>query len=99
MVGGLSGCKPVQACCAVWFQKSPGGALDHMSFGERNDRQLEELKARILADSEWLTGSGVIGKAGFRSAAPDAGERLESGREDIFAEGRRGGFVPGLCSG
>lgn len=32
------------------FKKSPGGALDHMSFQERNDRQLEELKARILAD-------------------------------------------------
>lgn len=57
------------------FKKSPGGALDHMSFQERNDRQLEELKARILADSEWLTGSELSAKAGFRSAAPDAGPK------------------------
>ena len=57
------------------FKKSPGGALDHMSFQERNDRQLEELKARILADSEWLTASELSAKAGFRSADPDAGPK------------------------
>jgi hypothetical protein len=57
------------------FKKSPGGALDHMSFQERNDRQLEELKARILADSEWLTASELSAKAGFRSADPEEGPK------------------------
>lgn len=57
------------------FKKSPGGALDHMSFQERNERQLEELKARILADSEWLTASELSAKAGFRSADPEAGPK------------------------
>ncbi len=57
------------------FKKSPGGALDHMSFQERNDRQLEELKARILADSDWLTASELSAKAGFRSADPEAGPK------------------------
>lgn len=57
------------------FKKSPGSALDHMSFQERNDRQLEELKARILADSEWLTASELSEKAGFRSADPEAGPK------------------------
>ena len=57
------------------FKKSPGGALDHMSFQERNDRQLEELKARILADSEWLTASELSAKAGFRSADPETGPK------------------------
>jgi len=67
------------------FKKSPGGALDHMSFQERNDRQLEELKARILADSEWLTGSELSAKAGFRSAAPDAGPKGWKAAGKIFS--------------
>jgi len=56
-------------------KKSPGGTLNHMSSQERNDRQLKELKARILADSEWLTAYELSAKAGFRSAAPDAGTK------------------------
>ena len=67
------------------FKKSPGGALDHMSFQERNDRQLEELKARILADSEWLTASELSAKAGFRSADPDAGPKGWKAAGKIFS--------------
>lgn len=67
------------------FKKSPGGALDHMSFQERNDRQLEELKARILADSEWLTASELSAKAGFRSADPDAGAKGWKAAGKIFS--------------
>ncbi|ELM3736464.1 tyrosine-type recombinase/integrase [Edwardsiella piscicida] len=67
------------------FKKSPGGALDHMSFQERNDRQLEELKARILADSEWLTASELSAKAGFRSADPDTGPKGWKAAGKIFS--------------
>ncbi|WP_235423986.1 tyrosine-type recombinase/integrase [Citrobacter koseri] len=67
------------------FKKSPGGALDHMSFQERNDRHLEELKARILADSEWLTASELSAKAGFRSADPDAGPKGWKAAGKIFS--------------
>lgn len=67
------------------FKKSPGGALDHMSFQERNDRQLEELKARILADSEWLTASELSAKAGFRSADPEAGPKGWKAAGRIFS--------------
>ncbi len=67
------------------FKKSPGGALDHMSFQERNDRQLEELKARILADSEWLTASELSAKAGFRSADPEAGPKGWKAAGKIFS--------------
>ncbi|MBG0709853.1 integrase arm-type DNA-binding domain-containing protein [Enterobacter hormaechei] len=67
------------------FKNSPGGALDHMSFQERNDRQLEELKARILADSEWLTASELSAKAGFRSADPDAGPKGWKAAGKIFS--------------
>ncbi len=67
------------------FKKQRGGALDHMSFQERNDRQLEELKARILADSDWLTGSELSAKAGFRSAAPDAGPKGWKAAGKIFS--------------
>ncbi|MBJ8403933.1 integrase arm-type DNA-binding domain-containing protein [Citrobacter cronae] len=67
------------------FKKSPGGTLDHMSFQERNDRQLEGLKARILADSEWLTASELSAKAGFRSADPDAGPKGWKAAGKIFS--------------
>lgn len=67
------------------FKKSPGGALDHMSFQERNDRQLEELKARILADSEWLTASELSAKVGFRSADPEAGPKGWKAAGKIFS--------------
>lgn len=67
------------------FKKSPGGALDHMSFQERNDRQVEELKARILADSEWLTASELSAKAGFRSADPEAGPKGWKAAGKIFS--------------
>ncbi len=67
------------------FKKSPGGALDHMSFQERNERQLEELKARILADSEWLTASELSAKAGFRSADPEAGPKGWKATGKIFS--------------
>ncbi|EJW2026392.1 integrase, partial [Salmonella enterica] len=67
------------------FKKSPGGALDHMSFQEHNDRQLEELKARILADSDWLTASELSAKAGFRSADPDAGPKGWKAAGKIFS--------------
>ncbi|MHA2986044.1 tyrosine-type recombinase/integrase [Klebsiella pneumoniae] len=67
------------------FKKSPGGTLDHMSFQERNDRQLEELKARILADSEWLTASELSAKAGFRSADPEAGPKGWKAAGKIFS--------------
>jgi len=67
------------------FKKPPGGALDHMSFQERNDRQLEELKARILADSEWLTASELSAKAGFRSADPEAGPKGWKAAGKIFS--------------
>ncbi|HAE8194474.1 TPA: tyrosine-type recombinase/integrase [Salmonella enterica subsp. indica] len=67
------------------FKKSPGGTLDHMSFLERNDRQLEELKAIILADSEWLTASELSAKAGFRSADPDAGPKGWKAAGKIFS--------------
>ena len=67
------------------FKKSPGGALDHMSFQERNDRQLEELKARILADSEWLTASELSAKAGFRSVDPEAGPKGWKAAGKIFS--------------
>ncbi|EPJ5002305.1 MAG: tyrosine-type recombinase/integrase [Klebsiella sp.] len=67
------------------FKKSPGGTLDHMSFQERNDRQLEELKAKILADSEWLTASELSAKAGFRSADPDAGPKGWKAAGKIFS--------------
>ncbi|NPD63914.1 tyrosine-type recombinase/integrase [Klebsiella aerogenes] len=67
------------------FKKSPGGVLDHMSFQERNDRQLEELKARILADSEWLTASELSAKAGFRSADPEAGPKGWKAAGKIFS--------------
>ncbi|MXE86566.1 tyrosine-type recombinase/integrase [Escherichia coli] len=67
------------------FKKSPGGVLDHMSFQERNDRQLEELKARILADSEWLTASELSAKAGFRSADPDVGPKGWKAAGKIFS--------------
>lgn len=67
------------------FKKSAGGALDHMSFQERNDRQLEELKAKILADSEWLTASELSAKAGFRSADPDAGPKGWKAAGKIFS--------------
>lgn len=67
------------------FKKSPGGTLDHMSFQERNDRQLEELKARILADSDWLTASELSAKAGFRSADPEAGPKGWKAAGKIFS--------------
>lgn len=67
------------------FKKSPGGALDHMSFQERNDRQLEELKARILEDSVWLTASELSAKAGFRSADPEAGPKGWKAAGKIFS--------------
>lgn len=67
------------------FKKSPGGVLDHMSFQERNDRQMEELKARILADSEWLTASELSAKAGFRSADPEAGPKGWKAAGKIFS--------------
>lgn len=67
------------------FKKSPGGTLDHMSFQEHNDRQLEELKARILADSEWRTASELSAKAGFRSAEPDAGPKGWKAAGKIFS--------------
>lgn len=67
------------------FKKQPGGGLDHMSFQERNDRQLEELKARILADSDWLTASELSAKAGFRSADPDAGPKGWKAAGKIFS--------------
>lgn len=67
------------------FKKSPGGALDHMSFQERNDRQLEELKARILADSDWLTASELSAKADFRSADPEAGPKGWKAAGKIFS--------------
>lgn len=67
------------------FKKSPGGAFDHMSFQERNDRQLEELKARILADSDWLTASELSAKAGFRSADPEAGPKGWKAAGKIFS--------------
>lgn len=67
------------------FKKSPGGTLDHMSFQERNERQLEELKARILADSEWLTASELSAKAGFRSADPEAGPKGWKAAGKIFS--------------
>ncbi|KLV52833.1 tyrosine-type recombinase/integrase [Citrobacter sp. MGH104] len=67
------------------FKKQPGGALDHMSFQERNDRQLEELKARILADSDWLTASELSAKAGFRSADPEAGPKGWKAAGKIFS--------------
>ncbi|HCU2528110.1 TPA: tyrosine-type recombinase/integrase [Klebsiella oxytoca] len=67
------------------FKKSPGGTLDHMSFQERNDRQLEELKARILADSEWLTACELSAKAGFRSADPEAGPKGWKAAGKIFS--------------
>ncbi|MDT4307400.1 tyrosine-type recombinase/integrase [Klebsiella aerogenes] len=67
------------------FKKSQGGALDHMSFQERNDRQLEELKVRILADSEWLTASELSAKAGFRSADPEAGPKGWKAAGKIFS--------------
>lgn len=67
------------------FKKPQGGELDHMSFQERNDRQLEELKARILADSNWLTASELSAKAGFRSADPDAGPKGWKAAGKIFS--------------
>ncbi|HDT1747885.1 TPA: tyrosine-type recombinase/integrase [Klebsiella pneumoniae subsp. pneumoniae] len=67
------------------FKKSPGGALDHMSFQERNDRQLEELKARILSDSDWLTASELSAKAGFRSADPEVGPKGWKAAGKIFS--------------
>ncbi|MCW9569748.1 integrase arm-type DNA-binding domain-containing protein [Klebsiella oxytoca] len=67
------------------FKKSPGGTLDHMSFQERNDRQLEELKARILDDSDWLTASELSAKAGFRSADPEAGPKGWKAAGKIFS--------------
>lgn len=67
------------------FKKSLGGTLDHMSFQERNDRQLEELKARILADSDWLTASDLSAKAGFRSADPEAGPKGWKAAGKIFS--------------
>lgn len=67
------------------FKKPPGGALDNMSFQERNDRQLEELKARILDDSVWLTGSELSAKAGFRSADPEAGPKGWKAAGKIFS--------------
>lgn len=56
-----------------------------MSFQERNDRQVEELKARILADSEWLTASELSAKAGFRSADPEAGPKGWKAAGKIFS--------------
>ncbi|EOY8359690.1 tyrosine-type recombinase/integrase [Salmonella enterica subsp. salamae] len=67
------------------FKKLPGDTLDHMSFQERNDRQLEELKARILADSEWLTASELSAKAGFRSADPEAGPKGWKAAGKVFS--------------
>ncbi|MEQ9942570.1 integrase arm-type DNA-binding domain-containing protein [Pectobacterium aroidearum] len=67
------------------FKKLLGGALDHMSFQERNDRQLEELKARILADSDWLTAAELSAKAGFRSADPEAGPKGWKAAGKIFS--------------
>lgn len=67
------------------FKKTPGSAVDHMSFQDRNDRQLEELKARILADSEWLTAFELSAKAGFRSADPDAGPKGWKAAGKIFS--------------
>ncbi|MCL7653673.1 integrase, partial [Klebsiella pneumoniae] len=58
---------------------------DHMSFQERNDRQLEELKARILADSGWLTASELWAKVGFRSADPDTGPKGWKAAGKIFS--------------
>lgn len=67
------------------FKKQSGGALDHMSFQERNDRQLEELKTSILADSDWLTASELSAKAGFRSADPDVGPKGWKAGGKIFS--------------
>ncbi|HCL5290641.1 TPA: tyrosine-type recombinase/integrase [Salmonella enterica] len=67
------------------FKKSPGGALDHMSFQERNDRQLETLKYQILEGSVWLTASELSAKAGFRSADPDAGPKGWKAAGKIFS--------------
>lgn len=57
------------------LKKSPEGVIGHMSFQDRNDRQLEELKARIMADSEWLKAFELSARAVFRSTDSDAGPK------------------------
>lgn len=78
------------------FRKPPGDTLDHISFQERNDRQLETLKSQILEDSVWLTASELSAKAGFRSADPDSGPKgwktvgkifsLKADGEDLYPD-------------
>lgn len=67
------------------FKKPLGETLDHISFQERNDRQLETLKSQILEDSVWLTASELSAKAGFRSADPDAGPKGWKAAGKIFS--------------
>lgn len=67
------------------FRKPPGDTLDHISFQERNDRQLETLKSQILEDSVWLTASELSAKAGFRSADPDSGPKGWKAAGKIFS--------------
>jgi integrase len=67
------------------FKKPPGDTLDHISFQERNDRQLETLKSQIQEDSVWLTASELSAKAGFRSADPDAGPKGWKAAGKIFS--------------
>lgn len=64
-----------------------------MSLPGGNDRQLEALKARTLADSKWLTASELSAKAAFRSANPDEGWKvvgniflLKVGGEDLYPD-------------
>ena len=65
--------------------KATRRTLDHISFQERNDRQMETLKSQILEDSVWLTASELSAKAGFRSADPETGPKGWKAAGKIFS--------------
>ncbi|MGE9550352.1 integrase [Erwinia amylovora] len=74
----------------VTRSKAPVVTLDEAKTGrvaraERNARRLEQLTARILEESEWLTARELSEKANFQNSNPSAGPNRWKSAGSIFA--------------
>ncbi|WP_158782149.1 integrase [Pantoea sp. BAV 3049] len=58
---------------------------DRVARAERNARRLEQLTARILEESEWLTARELSEKANFQNSNPSAGPNRWKSAGSIFA--------------
>ncbi|WP_254446279.1 integrase [Pantoea sp. CCBC3-3-1] len=75
---------------AVARRKVPDEALteakpEKSARAERNAQRLQQLTARILADSEWLTARELSEKANFRNTNPSAGPNRWKAAGALFA--------------